>query len=79
MNKLTNNNAVLSEIYKEGVGQWCDSIENSMADFKILITECDKLEDALQSVEILSKKISLFRMMCEDLLKNHVDKSLQKK
>ncbi len=28
-----------------------------MGDFKHLLSECDKLEDALQSVDILSKKM----------------------
>jgi len=48
---------VLSEIYKEGVNQWCDSIESCMSEFRALISECDKLEDALQSVDILAKKM----------------------
>ena len=55
--QLTHNNVLLAEIYKDGVDQWCDSIDSGMKYLKKLISDCEKLEDTFQSIDILAKKM----------------------
>ena len=47
----------MAEIYKDGVDQWCDSIDSGMKYLKKLISDCEKLEDTFQSIDILAKKM----------------------
>ena len=55
--KLTNNNLALSEIFQEGVTQWCESIDTASKSFRAVIQSCEAMEDQFQALEILAMKM----------------------
>eukprot|EP01016_Furgasonia_blochmanni_P054224 TRINITY_DN8904_c0_g1_i1.p1 TRINITY_DN8904_c0_g1~~TRINITY_DN8904_c0_g1_i1.p1 ORF type:complete len:220 (-),score=42.56 TRINITY_DN8904_c0_g1_i1:159-818(-) len=67
LGRLTANDAELIGIFGEAIDDYLGTIDKGMFCLRNVMEKCDKLQDSLKKIDVLSKKIEIFRDMAEKI------------